>query len=152
MVWDEWERIKGEVAGGGAGGVSGGGRMRLNSVAGGGRGKDLEYDPKALAAIGEQAFRLHQRVGKEGRGPIAATVAAARDLTGQEFALGGALQRVQERWGQQVRSLADACGHISNGLDAALKIHRSDEHHVVRTISGVAQLDAAFDEQTERRR
>ena len=91
-------------------------------------------------------------MGKEGRGPIAATEAAARDLTGQEFALGGALLRVQERWGQQVRSLADACGHISNGLDSAQKIHRSDEHHVVRTISGIAQLDAAFDEQTERRR
>ncbi|MCX5203825.1 hypothetical protein OG897_20505 [Streptomyces sp. NBC_00237] len=151
MAWDEWERIKGEVAG-----TGGSGGMRLNSAPGGGGGGggdgDLRVSQQELAAIGGHAFQLFQRLGKEGRGPVAATLAAARDLSGQEFALGGALQRVQERWGQQVRSLVDACGHISNGLDAAQKIHRSDEHFVARTVSSIAQLTTAFDEEAERRR
>ncbi|MFJ6699330.1 hypothetical protein ACIQM4_25055 [Streptomyces sp. NPDC091272] len=165
-MWDEWDRLKEEVAErrSAQGAAGAGTEMRLNSLPGkppgggpgggpGGRGQgDLKVTQQDLAHIGDFAFKLFQRLAKEGRGPVAGTATAAGDLSGQGFALGGALHQVQERWGQQVRSLVDACAHISNHLDFTQKAHRGDEHFVSRTVSGIKELSAAFDEESERRR
>ncbi|MFD3517902.1 hypothetical protein [Streptomyces sp. NPDC058657] len=167
MAWDEWEKLKGETAGKQAGGGGGmqagaGGGMQLNQLVGqpsapggaggrGGRGV-LSASHKDLTAVAHDAFVLFDRLGREGRTPIASTAKAAGDLKGQGFALGGGLHRVQERWGQQVRSLVDACAHISHHMKFTGKVHRGDEHSVRQAVSSIKQLETSFDERSERRR
>ncbi|MFI5805551.1 hypothetical protein [Streptomyces sp. NPDC051561] len=101
--------------------------------------------------MGGDAYALFQRLGREGRGPVAASAKAAGDLKGQGFALGGGLHRVQERWGQQVRSLVDACAHVAQRMDFTGKVHREDELAVHRVVSSIARLETAFEERSERR-
>ncbi|MFF0742096.1 hypothetical protein ACFYVL_17030 [Streptomyces sp. NPDC004111] len=154
MVWDEWEKLKGETAERRAGA---GGGMQLNQLVGRPLGADgggaqgrLAVDRKALAAIAHDAYVLFDRLGREGRTPIAASAKAAGDLKGQGFALGGGMHRVQERWEQQVRSLVDACAHISHHMKFTAKVHRDDEHSVKRAVSSIKQLETSFDERSER--
>lgn len=146
MAWDEWEKLKGEAAGKG-GGAGGGG-----SAGGAGGQKVLSASEKDLTGVANDAFILFERLGREGRGPIATSARAAGDLKGQGFALGGGLHRVQERWGQQVRSLVDACAHISHHMKFTGKVHRGDDHSVRQAVSSIKQLETSFDEKSERRR
>ncbi|MFH9292296.1 hypothetical protein [Streptomyces sp. NPDC017520] len=142
MAWDEWEQLKSDAA------------MRLNRVPdeGGGAepGGDLNVNQKDLAAVGDSAFKLFERLGKEGRDAWSASQGAARDLTTQGFALGGGLDHVQERWEKQLTSLLDACAHISNHMDFTKKAHAGDEYYIYSTVSSISTLDEGFTERTQR--
>ncbi|MFJ5260467.1 hypothetical protein ACIQAC_08310 [Streptomyces sp. NPDC088387] len=150
MAWDEWEQLKAEAAERRSTG------MQLNQLppdggsGGGGPNKtsygDLKVGQDDLAAIGDRAFQLFDKLGKQGRVADASTGSAASDLKTQGFALGGALERVDQQWEKQLTSLIDACAHISNHMEFSGKVHQGDEYHVVGQVSSIATLDQGFDE------
>ncbi|MFE2260358.1 hypothetical protein [Streptomyces griseosporeus] len=147
MVWDEWEQLKSEAA------DRRSTSMQLNHVpldpGGGSTGGDLTVDHEDLAAIGDKAFDLWDSLGNHARDAWSSSQSAASDLKGQGFNdLGGALDHVQERWEHQLKSLLDACAHISNHLDFTKRVHRGNEHFISGQLSSIATLDKGFDEGT----
>ncbi|MFD3357036.1 hypothetical protein [Streptomyces fradiae] len=142
MAWDEWEKLKAEARAGSE-------RMRLNQLepqpSGGGTEGDLRVDQQDLAAVGDSAFKLFEDLSKHGRGADASTQTAAKDLKTQEFELGAALATVQKRWEKQLRTLLDACAHISNHMDYTQNAHAGDEYFIASTVSSIATLDKGFD-------
>ncbi|MFJ7127401.1 hypothetical protein [Streptomyces sp. NPDC098101] len=149
MAWDEWEQLKTEAADKQSTG------MQLNRVpdegpGGAAPGGDLKVGQDALAAIGDSAFRLFDNLGKHGRDAWSVSQSAAKDLSTQGFALGGALDHVQERWEKQLKTLLDACAHISNHMDFTQNAHAGDEHYVYGIVSSITTLDEGFTERTQR--
>ncbi|MFI2783165.1 hypothetical protein [Streptomyces sp. ALB3] len=145
MAWDEWEQLKSEAA------EKQSARMQLNQVppeAGGGPPPqgDLKVDQQDLAAIGNSAYKLYGDLEKAGDHARASTQKAAGTLKTETFALGGALDHVASRWIDQVRSLLDACAHISNHLDYTKGAHAGDEAYIGTVISNIDTLDKGFDE------
>lgn len=145
MTWDEWEQLKSEAA------HRNSARMRLNQLppeAGGGPPPqgDLKVNQKDLAEIGNAAFRLYGDLEKAGDHARAATQKAAGGLKSETFALGGALDNVATRWIDQVRSLLDACAHISNHLDFTKGAHAGDEVYIGTVLSNIDTLDKGFNE------
>lgn len=100
-----------------------------------------------LAAIGDEAFDLYQRLNQDGDHAQSSTYKAGRDLK-RDFELGVALETVADKWKSQVDTLLQACGHISNHLDYTKKAHADDEHHIGTTFS-VIELYVGFDERTQ---
>ncbi|MCX4587799.1 hypothetical protein [Streptomyces sp. NBC_01481] len=150
MAWDEWEQLKATAA------ERQSTRMQLNGLppedrpnAGSPQG-DLQANQQDLAAVGNSAFKLFESLGRYGRDAWSSSQTAAKDLTTQEFALGGGLHRVQEQWEKQLQSLLDACAHISNHMDFTKKAHQGDEYFIASTVSGIATLDKGFNEGTKR--
>ncbi|MFJ2111011.1 MULTISPECIES: hypothetical protein [unclassified Streptomyces] len=150
MAWDEWEQLKARAA------DRQSTQMRLNQLpaeggggGGGGQG-DLKASQTDLAAVGSSAFKLFEGLGQYGRDAWSSSQTAAKDLTTQKFELGGGLHHVQEQWEKQLRSLLDACAHISNHMDFTKKVHRGDERSFVETVSSISQLDEGFTERTQR--
>ncbi|MFJ4966571.1 hypothetical protein EES43_11955 [Streptomyces sp. ADI96-02] len=144
MAWDEWEQLKASAAQKQATG------MQLNGLppedrpnAGGPQG-DLRVDQQDLAAIGDKAFTLYNRLWKEAR--VVSTDTTASDLTSQGFELGGALAHVATRWDRQLASVMDACALISNHMDFTKNAHQGDEYFIQRHVSSIDTLDAGFDE------
>ncbi|MCT2548987.1 MULTISPECIES: hypothetical protein [Streptomyces] len=146
MAWDEWEQLKSEAA------ERHSAQMRLNQVEPGGGGPipqgDLKVDQQDLAAIGNTAFRMYGDLEKAGGHARAATQKAAGTLKTETFALGAALDHVATRWTDQVRSLLDACAHISNHLDFTKGAHAGDEVYIASIISNIDTLDKGFDERS----
>ncbi|MQS98852.1 hypothetical protein [Streptomyces jumonjinensis] len=145
MAWDEWEQLKASAA------EQSAARMRLNGLppedTGGGVGQgDLQVSQADLAAIGDHAFTLYNRLWNEARIAVPTSDKAAGDLSRQGFALGGALQHVSNRWDKQLNSLMDACAHISNRMDFSRKTHRDDDDWIQRNMSSIDTLDKGFDE------
>lgn len=150
MAWDEWEQLKAEAA------ERQSTRMQLNQLppdggsGSGGNSKtshgDLTVGQDDLAAIGDRAFALFDKLNSQGKVADASTGSAATDLKTQGFALGGALERVDQQWEKQLRSLIDACAHISNHMEFSGKVHQGDEYHIVGQVSSIATLDQGFDE------
>ncbi|WP_448317946.1 hypothetical protein [Streptomyces sp. CO7] len=148
MAWDEWEQLKSDAA------ERASGNMQLNRLPddmGGGSGRppssagDLEVHQKDLVAIGKEAHTLYDQLWDKARLKEAVD-GAARDLTGQGFALGAGLSHVSLRWSTQLNSLLDACAHISNHMQVTRKIHANDEDYILRQMSSITALDAGFDE------
>ncbi|MFK4071832.1 hypothetical protein [Streptomyces sp. NPDC029674] len=153
MAWDEWEQLKAQAA------DRQSTHMQLNQVEPGAGGStapdpasygDLRVAQADLAKIGEHAFKLYDRLWKEGRGALSGSDKAAGDLSGQGFALGAALQHVSTRWDEQLKSLRDACAHISNHMQVTKKLHAGDEHYIRRQMSSIDMLDTGFDERVDR--
>ncbi|MET8970804.1 hypothetical protein ACWEP8_10965 [Streptomyces hydrogenans] len=152
MAWEEWERLKSTAA------DQGSTRMQLNRVpdereegpAGGGTNGDLTVDHQDLAAVGNSAFKLFEGLGNHGRDAWSSSQTAAKDLTTQEFELGAALHVVQDRWEKSLKTLLDACAHISNHMDFTQNAHAGDEYHIASTVSSIATLDKGFDEGVKR--
>ncbi|MER6913037.1 hypothetical protein ABT354_15320 [Streptomyces sp. NPDC000594] len=147
MAWAEWEELKAAAADRENTG------MRLNQAADPGGGGDplvhvgdLKVDQVDLAAIGDKAFDLHRRLGREGRLAAPASGRAAGDLTRQGFALGGALRTVSDRWEEQLTSLLDACAKISNHMEFSGRQHSGDDHFIERRMSTIRTLDEGFDD------
>ncbi|MEU1790965.1 hypothetical protein ABZ553_34860 [Streptomyces sparsogenes] len=103
-------------------------RMRLNeagkgSSSGGGSGShDLIVYQDDLGQVGHEAFLLHERLRKAGDMTRGAkddgqTAKAASALTTHHFTLGGALTSMAVIWNDQLKTLLQACAHISNHLD-----------------------------------
>ena len=141
----EWSQLKATAAGRDST------SMRLNHViADGGGGTpqgDLQVDEADLAAIGDEAFKLYQRLDKDGDHAKGHSYDAAGSLKA-DFAIGAALSDVTDKWDTQVNSLMEACAHISNHLDYTQKAHAGDEHYIATTFS-IQQLDEGFDERTQ---
>lgn len=147
MAWDEWEQLKADAS------DEGSARMQLNQApgqSGGAQKGDLAVDHQDLTGVGNSAFKLFENLGRYGRDAWSSSQTAAKDLKTQEFAIGGALDHVQERWEKSLQTLLDACAHISNHMDFTKKTHRGDDHHTASTVSGIAALDKGFDEGTKR--
>ncbi|MFJ2650707.1 hypothetical protein ACIO1C_28805 [Streptomyces sp. NPDC087420] len=145
MAWDEWEQIKADTA------QEQSTRMRLNQLpvepGGGGNPEgDLKVDQKDLAAIGDAAYRLFGDLDRFADHARVSSMTAAGGLKSEGFALGGALDHVAERWVDQVRTLLDACAHISNHLDYTKAAHAGDEVYIAGTLSSISDLDKGFDE------
>jgi hypothetical protein len=126
--------------------------MQLNQLPpGGGSGGtqgDLQVSQKDLAAIGDRAFKLWDRLGKDGKHADTSTEKAAGDLKQGGFQLGAALSTTHAEWDKQLKSLLDACAHISNHLDYTQKAHQGDEHYIGGQLSSIETLDKGFDEGT----
>jgi hypothetical protein len=149
MAWDEWEELKSQAV------ERQSTSMQLNQVDPGTGGStapdpdsygDLRVTQADLAKIGDHAFKLYDRLWREGRVAVPSSDKAAGDLTGQGFALGAGLQHVATRWDEQLKSLRDACAHISNHMQVTKKLHADDEHYIRRQMSSIDMLDAGFDE------
>lgn len=126
--------------------------MQLNQLPAEGGGSapagDLTVDQKDLAAVGDQAFKLYQRLDKDGDHAKATTEKAGSVLKG-DFSLGGALTDLADKWNSQVNTVLQSCAHISNHLDYTKKAHAGDEHYIATTFS-VSELSDGFDERTQR--
>ncbi|TXS57199.1 hypothetical protein [Streptomyces sp. t39] len=143
MSWDEWDQLKASAADKGAA------QMQLNEAPaqeGGGTYGDLTASQSDLAKIGNNAYKLFNRLWDEARVAGPSSSKAAEDLKAQGFELGGGLAHVAKRWDEQLRSLRDGCSHISNHMRVTKKIHKDDEHYITGQLSSIATLDSGFDE------
>lgn len=129
--------------------------MRLNQLpapSGGGSSSpdaELRVSQKDLAAIGDEAFTLHQELEADGDHARLSSFKAASSLE-KDFAIGKALDHVTTRWVDQQRSLLDACAHISNHLEYSRKAHRADDTYLGTAISKISALDEGFGERSHR--
>ncbi|MTE18151.1 hypothetical protein F0L17_03195 [Streptomyces sp. TRM43335] len=127
--------------------------MRLNRLDGGGGGGvstssgELAVTQKDLAAVGDAAFDLHERLRKDGDHARESSTRAAAGLKG-DFEIGDALDHVATRWQEQLRTLTDACAHISNHMEYSNSAHANDEQHIGSLFNSVSALDEGFDERT----
>ena len=149
MAWDEWEQLKADAVER----QQGSAHMQLNQVGGGGPASappshygGLEVKNDALTKIGKDAHTLYNQLWDKARVHLASSDIAAGNLSKQGFALGTGLQHVSNRWEEQLKSLMDACGQISNHMQVTKKIHDGDEGYIQRQMSSIATLDAGFDE------
>lgn len=146
MAWDEWEQLKADAV------EKRSTQMQLNRLppedrgGGGSQQGDLRVGQDDLAAIGNKAFGLYERLWREARVAVPSSDKAAGDLSSQGFALGGGLKHVSNRWEEQVKSLMDACAHISNHMDFTKNAHQGDEYFIQRQMSSIDTLDKGFDE------
>ncbi|MFE7752935.1 hypothetical protein [Streptomyces sp. NPDC057428] len=143
MAWAEWEQLKAEAA------ANGDTQMQLNKAEPGGSGGkkgDLAVNQTDLSGVRDEASKLNTRLWKEARVAVPTSETAAGNLTSQGFELGGALQHVADRWDKQLKSLMDACGHISAHMDFTKYVHRSDDQYVRSNVSSIAALDQGFDD------
>ncbi|MFI1827948.1 hypothetical protein ACH41E_16070 [Streptomyces sp. NPDC020412] len=143
MSWDEWQQLKGEAA------RRSSAAMQLNqapATGGAGGQGDLKVDQQDLAAVGDSAFKLFEKLGRHGRDAWSPSQNAATSLKTQGFELGGGLDHVQKRWEKQLQTLLDACAHISNHMDFTRNAHTGDEYHIASTVSSIADLDKGFQE------
>ncbi|MGY1454732.1 hypothetical protein [Streptomyces sp. SS8] len=128
-------------------------QTRLNQLDGGGGGGvstssgELKVSQKDLAAVGDAAFELHGRLLKDGDLARESSTSAAAGLKG-DFEIGGALDHVVTRWQEQLRTLTDACAHISNHMEYSDKAHANDEQYIGSLFNSVSALDEGFDERT----
>ncbi|MFD9746102.1 hypothetical protein ACFWX5_21550 [[Kitasatospora] papulosa] len=148
MAWDEWEQLKANAADQRSTG------MQLNQLDPGGGGSaalpgqtgNLKVGHSDLVKIGSQAHGLYDDLWNKARVAVPSSDKAAGDLSGQGFALGGGLKHVSTRWDEQLKSLMDACAHISNHMQVTKKVHAGDETYIHRAVSSIDALDAGFDE------
>ncbi|MFJ5221302.1 hypothetical protein [Streptomyces sp. NPDC088400] len=138
--WDEWEQSKAEVAErhststetklnqlpadsrSGGGGASGG-------------QSDLVTNQDDLGDVGHEAFMLHDHLGRQAdiagagadKNGAGSSMQAAASLKSHNFALGGALEKTVEIWTTQLKTLLQACAHISNHLDHTKTSHARDD-------------------------
>ncbi|MFJ9035511.1 hypothetical protein ACIRF8_02795 [Streptomyces sp. NPDC102406] len=148
MAWDEWEQLKTDAA------ERQSTQMRLNQVDGGGGaspplpGKtgDLTVKDADLTKIGSHAKTLYDGLWDKARVADSSSSKAAGNLLGQGFSLGSGLQHVADRWEEQLKSLMDACAHVSNHMQVTKKVHEGDEHYIQRQMSSIDALDQGFDE------
>ncbi|MEU7023251.1 hypothetical protein ABZ990_21670 [Streptomyces sp. NPDC046203] len=112
--------------------------MRLNQTdpsRGGASDADLKVRQDHLGAIGHAAYELHGRLARDGRHASATTEEAGGDLTDNGFLTGIAMNTVQRTWSSQLRTLVDACAHISNHLDYSAALHAQDDRDIRTSIS-----------------
>ncbi|GHJ36131.1 hypothetical protein [Streptomyces sp. TS71-3] len=140
MAWDEWEQLKAAAA------EKHSARMELNSTPGDNpsAGGDLQVSQKDLAAVGDRAYKLWDRLGRDGKYADATTEKAAGDLKAHNLQLGAALSTTQAEWGKQLRTLLDACAQISNHLDYTGKVHSGNDQFIGGQLSSISTLDKGF--------
>ncbi|MEV5320460.1 hypothetical protein AB0K92_22890 [Streptomyces sp. NPDC052687] len=155
MAWDEWQQLKSDAAERGAV------RTRIDSApsAGPAGGADLVVRQDDLGAVGHEAFslfdRMRERVDIAGAGAdksgAGTSLQAATELKSHGFSAGDELSTTVEVWTSQIKSVLQACAHISNHLDYTRKAHAADDAKIaaqVKTRAGsaieVSVLDSYF--------
>ncbi|MFF5727629.1 hypothetical protein [[Kitasatospora] papulosa] len=142
MSWDEWEHLKSEAAERQSTG------MQINQApagpggdAGAGSG-DLVVNQDDLGAVGNEAFILHDHLRRQAdlagagmdKNGSGSSMQAAASLKGRNFALGSALETTLSMWDSQLKSLLQACAHISNHLDYSKALHANDEARIAASV------------------
>ncbi|MFI8520884.1 hypothetical protein ACIGEZ_24105 [Streptomyces sp. NPDC085481] len=118
---DEWAAEKAAVA------------MRLNKAdsAGGSTpakgSADYVVEDDDLGEIGHAAYGLFNGLEPAGKHANTASETAGTSLKGDGFDSGAALTEVNRTWGTQVKTLLQACAHISNHLDYTKKSTKADD-------------------------
>ncbi|MEU9593483.1 hypothetical protein ACGF7W_21255 [Streptomyces sp. NPDC048219] len=145
MAWDEWEQLKAQAA------DRQSVQMQLNQYpadrgGGGGTQGDLVAGHEDLQAVGKAAHDLFDDFTSWSGHARVASETAAGGLKGEGFALGSALDHVTQRWGEQAKTLLDACAHISNHLRFTKNRHAADESYIAGVVSSIATLDEGFDD------
>ncbi|RDG38596.1 hypothetical protein [Streptomyces corynorhini] len=133
---DEWRQLKEDAAAKSSG-------MRLNGLpamdpggprypASGGTAPAPDYVVQRddLGAIGHDAFLLFNGMESGGKHAKVESEAAAAALKAENFAMGAALATVNKTWETQVKSLMQACAHISNHLDYTAKSSKQDDEWI----------------------
>ncbi|WP_330300364.1 hypothetical protein [Streptomyces sp. NBC_00503] len=109
---------------------------------GGGGGTDLVVNQDDLGGVGHEAFVLHGRLQKQAdiagagidQGGSGSTMQAAAALKTSGFALGGELETTMSVWTSQVKTVLQACAHISNHLDYSKKAHAEDDAAIAASL------------------
>ncbi|MER8068168.1 hypothetical protein ABTZ59_07665 [Streptomyces sp. NPDC094034] len=144
MAWDEWEHLKTEVT------ERKSAEMRLNQLPpGGGGDQDLVVRQDDLGAVGHEAYMLYDQLS--GQADIAgagaddsgsgSTMRAGAELKLHRFAMGSELENTVSVWTAQVKTVLQACAHISNHLDYSAKEYAKEDEAigaVLRNRSGAA--------------
>lgn len=157
MAWGEWEQLKAQAM------ERKSPRMRLNQLAadsgGGGGTGDLVVHQDDLGAVGHEANVLYDEVKSQadiaaagaGKGSTGSTMQAAATLKSHGFQTGNALETTVEMWTSQVKSVLQACAHISDHLDYTRKLHAQDDAKIGAVLQGrdgsavsVSQLNEYF--------
>ncbi|MEU6812571.1 hypothetical protein ABZ920_27060 [Streptomyces sp. NPDC046831] len=139
MAWEEWETLKAQAA------DRRSTHMRLNQLepGGGGGGGDLVVHQDDLGAVGHEAYILWEGLRKDadiagagaGKDGAGSTMQAAANLKSHGFDTGGALETTVDVWTSQVKSVLQACAHISNHLDYSKKLHAQDDAQIAAVLS-----------------
>ncbi|WNF27421.1 hypothetical protein RI138_11550 [Streptomyces sp. C11-1] len=134
----EWGELKAAAA------------MRLNQAGGtGGSGPakgsaDYVVSDDELGDIGHAAFNLFNGLERTGKHAKAASETAGKGLKGDGFDTGAAFTEVIETWEKQVKTLLQACAHISNHLDYTKASKKADDEWIetqLRIVGPVAPGD-----------
>ena len=102
---------------------------------------DLAVNQDNLGAIGHEAYGLRTRLSKEGDHARVATFEAAIALTNGKFVAGSALCQVHDRWNTHLRTLLDACTHVSNHLNYTKSAHAKDDVQIGGDLISVSKLN-----------
>ncbi|MEU0623316.1 hypothetical protein ABZ329_21010 [Streptomyces rubiginosohelvolus] len=113
----EWGELKAAAA------------MRLNQAGGSGPKGSADFVVKddELGGIGHAAFDLFNGLETAGKHAKAASGTAGKGLKGDGFDTGAAFTEVIGTWEKQVKSLLQACAHISNHLDYTKASRKADD-------------------------
>ncbi|MEU0273692.1 hypothetical protein [Streptomyces sp. NPDC006307] len=118
---DEWAQAKAAAV------------MRLNGAPGGSAkpgSADYVVHDDELGAIGHAAHGLFNGLESGGKHARAASETAGSSLKGDGFVTGAALSEVNTTWETQVKSLLQACAHISNHLDYTKASRKADDEWI----------------------
>lgn len=125
---DEWRAEKAAVA------------MRLNQAGSGGGGgggsasgkgsADYVVVDDELGDIGHAAYGLFNGLESGGKHANAASEAAGSGLKSDGFDSGAALSEVNKTWETQVKTLLQACAHISNHLDYTKSSNKAQDEWI----------------------
>ncbi|MFE2640923.1 hypothetical protein ACFXKX_39025 [Streptomyces scopuliridis] len=144
MAWEEWENLKGEVT------ERHSAQMRLNQLpvdtgpTGSGSGAaDLSVNQDNLGRIGGAAYDLYGRLKADGGHARTSTSDAAAALSVSGFETGPAMRTVHNTWNSQLKTLVEACAHISNHLDYSAAQHAKDEEDIKTSLS-VSRISGYF--------
>ncbi|MEV3992871.1 hypothetical protein AB0J57_28585 [Streptomyces sp. NPDC049837] len=107
----EWASVRASAA------ASAGTRLNQADGAGSSGNVDLAVNQDKLGWIGHAAYELHTRLKTDGNHARASTSEAATMMTVNGFQTGAAMRTVHDTWNSQLKTLLDACAHISNHLD-----------------------------------
>ncbi|MEU8548869.1 hypothetical protein AB0C81_18065 [Streptomyces roseoverticillatus] len=112
---------------------------RLDSASagpGGGGAAGLVVHADDLGAVGHEAYLLHEGLRKAGdvargaEGGEGNTANAVAELKRENFATAGAISTAVEVWNSQLKTVLQACAHISNHLDYSTAAHARDDAEI----------------------
>ncbi|MCQ8194591.1 hypothetical protein [Streptomyces rugosispiralis] len=136
---DEWSQLRAAAA------DKQSTHMRLNRADGGGTTGtpsqgDLVVNQDDLGRVGHEAYMLHGRLKKAGditRGAKddGSTAKAATVLSSHHFTMGDALTTTAMMWNDQLKTLLQACAHISNHLDYTKKSHSNEDAKIAASMA-----------------
>ncbi|PJE96825.1 hypothetical protein CUT44_16045 [Streptomyces carminius] len=137
---EEWRQIQADVAERRTG-------TRLNQLDGDGGGTaDLAANADDLGRVGSDAADLWKRLDKDGRHALSSTSSAGSALKSESFRTGSAMETVHDTWESQLKTLLDACMHISQHLDYSAAQHRKDEADISQSFTrlSVSEISKFF--------